>query len=145
MPESLREAFLARVDVEPGGCWVWQGGASVKGVPRLHRDGRMWGARHLSWWMTYGYHPHGRHLVVMCGNPMCVAPKCVGFAAVQHGREVQAGRPWWTRSRTKITRDVAIEIARSVLPTPYLAREHGVSEDFIRKLRRDPSLKEAAL
>jgi hypothetical protein len=73
---SAEERFLAKVQRDASGCWVWAGALTVAGYGRFNAGGRGGGMFAHRW--SYGHFrgsiPDGLTLDHLCRNPPCVNP-----------------------------------------------------------------------
>lgn len=69
--------FMARVELQPGGCWRWTGAVMGSGrgdrQPSAHYQGERIHARRAAWAYRNGEVPT-RRLVAACGDRWCVSP-----------------------------------------------------------------------
>ena len=66
--------FWQRVDKQRGGCWNWRGATNSDGYGNVFYEGTNWKAHRLSYALTSGEIPDGRHVLHRCDNPACVNP-----------------------------------------------------------------------
>lgn len=59
---------------ELGPCWVWTASRKKFGYGRFVIRGRQWIASRVSWEITFGPIPAGRHVLHRCDNPPCIRP-----------------------------------------------------------------------
>lgn len=69
-----QEDFLARVQKEPGGCWIWTGRRSAAGYGYLWRVRRYLLAHRVSYELHVGPVPPGVDVDHLCSNPSCCNP-----------------------------------------------------------------------
>lgn len=80
MRGAMMERFMAKVDVNPYGCWNWTAGLNSTGrgvfSPGKGEDGKrdQWLAYRLLYLITRGAIPDGLELDHLCRNPRCVNP-----------------------------------------------------------------------
>ena len=67
------------IEETPGGCWRWTGPLHTTGHPVRYEDGREIKVRREIWEATWGQIPPKLRLKPWCGDPLCVAPRHVGF------------------------------------------------------------------
>lgn len=72
-PPSLQR-FMAKVQENPSGCWVWVAGLDRHGYGRFKFGGRVQGAHRVAWLLMRGPIPDGMHIDHLCRNPSCVNP-----------------------------------------------------------------------
>lgn len=79
--EQLRAKFTAQIKAMPSGCRVWTGGVTNSGVGKKTFTGKFFdgtdklSARQVAWQFAGKVMPHGKNLIVTCGEPLCVNPE----------------------------------------------------------------------
>lgn len=75
MTLEVIDRFLAKVQVQPDGCWVWTA-ALRDGYPYgvFCFDGKTYRAHRFSYLLYRGEIPEGQHVCHSCDNPTCVNP-----------------------------------------------------------------------
>ena len=63
---------LARYINKSSSCWLWTGGLTEKGYPRLKINGRYQRVNRLVWAQQNGDAPHDQDVVTECGNRLCL-------------------------------------------------------------------------
>lgn len=69
------DRFMAKVDVQPGGCWLWFGAISAKGYGRFMLDGRNRLAHRVAFEIFVGPIPAGLTIDHTCEDRACVNPE----------------------------------------------------------------------
>ncbi len=72
--DAARKKFLALVDPQPDGCWLWTGSTDDDGYGRVWFDGRSDRAHRVSYRLFIGEIPAGMAVLHTCDNPPCVRP-----------------------------------------------------------------------
>lgn len=75
MTPSALKRFLAKIDIQPNGCWLWRGSINNKGYGRLSVNCYPAYAHRLSYEHYIGPIPEGKELDHLCRNRACVNPK----------------------------------------------------------------------
>lgn len=70
----LARRFWAKVDKQPGGCWLWTAGTNPRGYGTFNVRGRMTVASRYSFVMAHGPIPEGQMVRHTCDTPACVRP-----------------------------------------------------------------------
>lgn len=70
---SVGQRFAALV-AKSDGCWLWQGGADLRGYGTFWRDGKNHPAHRVSYELYVGAIPDDMHLDHLCRTPRCVRP-----------------------------------------------------------------------
>lgn len=70
---NLEDRFWKKV-LKGNGCWLWQGGKTVRGYGTIRIAGRDGYAHRASWIIHYGPIPSGQYVCHTCDNPTCVNP-----------------------------------------------------------------------
>ena len=59
--------------IEDGDCWIWTAGCTSRGVPSMHKNGKVVGVRRVI--AEYlGMAIEGKKVTTKCGNKRCVCP-----------------------------------------------------------------------
>lgn len=67
--------FLARVEKDRSGCWLWREHKSTTGYGRIRVGKKMKKAHRVSYELFVGRIPEGAWVLHSCHNPQCVNPK----------------------------------------------------------------------
>lgn len=67
--------FLAKVEEDASGCWVWQAHVLPTGYGVFKLRGKMRGAHRVAYELLVGPIPTGLHLDHLCRNRRCVNPE----------------------------------------------------------------------
>lgn len=72
---GLADRFWSKVD-KSGECWIWTASLTSTGYGQFSRSRRLGpeGAHRVSYRLTYGSIPEGKHLDHRCHNTLCVRP-----------------------------------------------------------------------
>lgn len=136
--ETVR--FWQHVRKATTGCWEWTGGRTpiVRGRGgygkfRRNNPRRMELAHRVAWELAHGPIPPGQDVLHSCDNPPCVRKDHLFLGTNQDNSDdmVSKGR----RKRKLSDQDVAAIIA-SPLPSRAIAPTYGVSDTYVRMLRR---------
>lgn len=73
-PERVDVRFMRKVEPVSSGCWLWRGGADVRGYGTFWREGKGHPAHRVSYELHIGPIPDGLHLDHLCRTPRCVRP-----------------------------------------------------------------------
>jgi hypothetical protein len=72
---KIIERFLSKVNRDgPNGCWIWTASRSRQGYGQFRFRGQPIHAHRLSYRLSVGPIPDGKHLHHKCQNPACVNP-----------------------------------------------------------------------
>lgn len=87
--EALWAKVMARVRVEPNGCWIWLGPTSGetgrgRGYPRMCVDGATMAVHKVMWIIKHGPIPPKKQLDHVCRNRLCVNPDLPHNEMVTH-------------------------------------------------------------
>jgi len=74
MDTALLERFIAKVEVQSPGCWIWTGAKTAKGYGHIKVDGAVKGAHRVAWTLLVGGIPAGHEMDHLCRVPSCVNP-----------------------------------------------------------------------
>lgn len=74
-PPDIRARFLAKVDIQPGQCWLWKGHISPYGYGILTNKKIPRGAHRISYELYKGPIPRGMHVDHLCCVRHCVNPE----------------------------------------------------------------------
>lgn len=141
--ETLLDDVRANCQIQPNGCWIWQGGTDKDGYPKLSIDGKDWrGNRAVLKAVTGILGDEGMH---SCDTPPCMCPDHLSWGttsensidAVRKGRRSTNFRPMAgeTNGRSKLTdkqRDEIVRRSRAGEGSTALALAYGVSTNAIR-------------
>jgi hypothetical protein len=153
-----RGRFWARVSKLPDlpGCWLWTGGLRRK-YGSFGRSGRLYLAHRMAWELSYGAIPAGMSVCHKCDNPPCVNPahlfigthaeNMADMAAKGRSRGFPGDLHWSRQNLDKLPRgdahanskltDAQVREVRAALGTNrQIAREYGVSDTLIGRIRR---------
>jgi hypothetical protein len=72
--DAARRHFLALVDQQPVGCWLWKAPLDRDGYGRCHLLGRTDRAHRVSYRLFVGEIPDGLNVLHTCDTPACVRP-----------------------------------------------------------------------
>jgi hypothetical protein len=92
VPKEDLLRFLRKVDIEPGGCWVWTGHRRPTGYHYV-RDTRTTVASRLAYLMFIGDLDDVTQVHHLCQNTACVKPD--HLEAVDPGENVRRGSGEW--------------------------------------------------
>lgn len=73
--ESVADRLFSRLEVQPGGCWEWDGPTNVAGYASIGRDGEHLLAHRVMFELANGRELQDGELVLhRCDNPRCCNP-----------------------------------------------------------------------
>ncbi len=144
---TVEQRFWSKVTVGlPDECWEWQAGRTPAGYGRFSYNKKQWYAHRISWTLTYGAIPDGKHVLHRCDNTGCCNPSHLFIGTHLdniHDRDekgrgkigikgVSYGGGW------KLTKDEVREIRRRYsiggVTHKELAREFGVNPGSISRI-----------
>jgi hypothetical protein len=142
---SLKEKFIKKVDLVPGGCWSWLGAHNRTGYGTInikHASGR-WtvvGAHRLAWELFNGPIPEGMQVLHNCDNPNCVNPEHLRLGtqsenikeSFDKGRSIQKGE---YNGAHVLTEEAVREIRTSDSSNTELGEKYGVHSSTISLVR----------
>ncbi len=150
---SLQNRLRNRLQVVFDGCWEFQGYCTPKGYGTLSRGAREEGvvfAHRAAWEIANGSIPHGMNVLHKCDNPPCCNPAhlFLGTQAQNMADMVAKGRESYVRGEdngmAKLTWEKAQAIRTDPRPQREIAKEYGVHQMTISKVKRGETWKEAA-
>ncbi len=150
---SVQERLRKRLRAMPSGCWEWQGSRNPKGYGTIGRGARGEGITFVHralWEIVFGPIPKGLHVLHTCDNPPCANPAhlFLGTQATNMADMVAKGRESHVRGedngRAKLTLEQARAIRTDPRPQREIAKEYGVHQMTISKVKRGKTWKEAA-
>lgn len=106
---TLRDRLLAKIIVQPDGCWVWRGAAQPTGYGQLWNGKRPEQAHRLSYKMFCGPVPDGVEVDHVCRVRDCVNPKHLRL--LPHRDNVLAGNTGPARNAAKTHCDYGHELS----------------------------------
>lgn len=72
---EIRERIRSKVEVTPGGCWLWLGFRNAKGYGKCQAKGLGQMAHRVSYQVFVGPIPEGLTVDHLCRNRACVNPR----------------------------------------------------------------------
>jgi hypothetical protein len=131
------DRFWTRVDKsDPDGCWLWTGCTTAAGYGRLSWGSVLSSAHRVAYMLAVGPIQPGEHILHRCDNPPCCNPAHLSAGTNRDNMLDAASKgrgPWM--SRRFLTPDQADVIRTSGQGTTALARQYGVGESTVRKIR----------
>jgi len=73
--QCVTRRFLAKVDLDPSGCWLWTSALDTAGYGRFYLNGRLVAAHGLAYDMFVGPVGEGLELDHLCRVRNCVNPR----------------------------------------------------------------------
>lgn len=148
------DGFWSKVSkAGPDDCWPWTGHTNERGYGTYaYAKGKAGKAHRIAFELTYGPITDGKIVCHFCDNPPCCNPghlwlgtyaennadrQAKGRTVSQFGATYSGPRPRGeAHGSAKLTEDQAREILARPEHNALLAREYGVSESTIGRLRR---------
>jgi hypothetical protein len=118
---------LSRFIVTPAGCHEWTGPRNRKGYGRIQVAGRHRGAHAVAWEAVHGPVPPGIHVDHKCLNRPCIN--------VEHLRLLTPLGNNQAKTAPKLTVEAADMIRASATPVVQLARQLGLSHQYVSDVR----------
>lgn len=154
-PNTVEQAYWAKVVQSPDGCWGWAGCLNGGGYGTVSYAGRTTGAHRFSYELHHGPIPDGMFVLHRCDNPPCTRPEhlflgtaadnardCAakgrqnGAAKAHHGED--HGRAKLTLAQAREIRVRRAGLAGRRLRAPNrvadLAAEYGVTQGLISQV-----------
>lgn len=137
----LKRRLWRHIQPEPNsGCWLWIGSTYHHGHGRMIYRGKPCGAHRVSWIAHVGQIPADKIVCHRCGISSCVNPGhlYLGTPAsnsqdmIAHGRSPRGERS----GAAKLTTAIVLDIRRDQRRSSEIARELGVSDVLIGKIKR---------
>ena len=133
---------------EDGDCWIWKGGCTSRGVPSMHRAGKVVGVRRVVAEII-GLSIEGRKVTNKCGNKQCVCPDHVlsltpsalgklSEKRTGYGKNIVRNKAISEEKRkhhAKINEEIAREIRESDETLRAVAARVGISLGVAGKIR----------
>jgi hypothetical protein len=119
------ERFMAKVDKNENGCWLWTAAKNIKGYGAFARvDGvKVEPAHRSSFIMFNGEIPKGMLVCHKCDNPSCVNPEHL-FLGTPADNSKDMTEKW--RTKSKFTPEIIREIRLAKGKARDLANQYGV-------------------
>lgn len=121
-----------------GDCWLWRGGVSPEGTPRVTLPVRRKAPAHrVAWEALKGPLPAGTYLIPACGERLCIRPEHMELQAPRGRRpspsaraRMAAGAGILTEGQVRAIRALPVPPTREGRAAHYrtLAARHDVSE-----------------
>lgn len=151
------QRFWANVDRSGGtdACWLWTGGTDTNGYGQLSVGGRLRLAHRMSWELTYGPIPPGRHYGTTCVCHKCDTPACVNPAHLFLGSHTdnmrdcaakgrQPGAPGERHPHHKLTEAQVLNIRRlrkEGRTGPSIAQAYNISTTLVYRIAKGKTWK----
>jgi hypothetical protein len=74
LPSLFLSRFMAKIEENEKGCWIWTGAKFVSGYGKINTGGKMVRAHRISYELSNGKIPIGMHVLHTCDNKLCVNP-----------------------------------------------------------------------
>lgn len=134
--KTLHLRLVENMEVDPATkCWNWTGYVLPEGYGQFNlsvADG--WVRAHRkSYELFHGKIPDGGHVLHRCNNKRCVNPTHLYVGA---DKENCADRILAGTQRSKILPADRWDIALSTLSTKELAAKYGLSDEYVRVIKR---------
>lgn len=130
---TLKERVMGHVFKAPNGCWLWVGGHSGRGYPRIDVNQKSEYAHRVSWMVHKGPIPEGMQVLHNCptgDNPMCVNPDHLFLGShTENMRDMaQKGRrrSFGIKCRTSRLTEIQVLEIRSRWPGDLTEKELGL-------------------
>jgi HNH endonuclease len=147
---SVKERFDSKWIPEPfSGCWLWTHYANQSGYGVFGIGSRTDGTRatilahRMSWRLNKGEIPNALRVLHTCDTPACVNPNHLFLGTIRDNaldmirKHRKATFPRELNPSAKLTEDNVSEIRRSTLSLRRTARQFGVSQGTIWKIRQN--------
>lgn len=150
IPEISEHRFRDSIDWSRGqtSCWPYKGAKSVFGHGRMKIGGRLYSPHRVAYTLSNGPIPADRIVMHTCDNPACCNPAHLRLGTMRdNARDMAAkGRCPSQNGRVHITipDDVVRAIREDTRPSREAAAIYGVSDGYIRQLRRGVQRRENA-
>ena len=137
-PLALSEEFFAsRSKWQENGCRVATNAATGCGGVHVKRGGKQIGIHRLAYEFYVGEIPKGKSILRTCKNKRCINPEHLIISnrseIAKHTFKTGRKHP---RGNVKLTEENVKEIKMSNKPMLHLAKQFGVCEATIRKIKR---------
>lgn len=122
-------------------CWLWQAGKNKRGYGQIKINRKQCGAHRVLWEMLHGPIADGLEVCHTCDIPACVNPNHL-FLGTRDDNMRDRDNKGRTLSRehhpmSKLTEVDVRWIRSSLLPHKVVAKQFGVSDVLIGKIRRN--------
>lgn len=126
------------------GCWLWLKSVESRGYGKTYHEGRTMLAHRASWLVFKGAIPAGLNVLHKCDVPGCINPAHLKLGTHQDntddrvlkGRRCETSMPGETNPAARLSPAQVVQIFRSTKSESQLAREYGVAESTIGRIRR---------
>lgn len=139
--KPLAERFIEKMEIDPAGCWTWNGSVNANGYGSCWDGERAETASRLSYRLFVSAIPDGLFVLHRCDNPLCVRPShlFLGTHADNMADRNLKGRAaklaGELNPRAKLSAAAVQEIRRSGLRTSELAKRFDVSPTTVQRAR----------
>lgn len=133
MDASTLERFMAKVQPNESGCWLWMGSKNYAGYGMLGVHGKMVRAHRLAFEYWCGPIGEGKHILHACDVPACVNPAHLSVGTQtenmadmrRKGRQNHGERNGHARLTASLVHE--IRLLSDHLSASELARQYGIS------------------
>jgi hypothetical protein len=133
------QRFMTHVQVQPNGCWLWDGHLSAQGYGQFWMEGKSVAAHRASLMLFKGIDMAGQLARHDCDNPPCVNPDHLRPGTHQDNKNdaVERLRHGYgeNNGRAKLTREQVVAIRQDTRDKWILAEIYGVSAETIYSIR----------
>lgn len=149
LPTDLGELYANCI--EEGDCLMWQGmTASSNGMPLVRANKRYYSVRRLVLELAGVKVPKSHYAIATCGNPLCINrhhlavrrpdqhyQQMAKAANTPSVKALRIGKLTVTRraQSAKVTPEIAATIRLRDKPVAVQAKEHGISESTVKRIR----------
>jgi hypothetical protein len=152
-PSKAIKKFLDKVDTS-GKCWLWTACKNQNGYGQIRVRPKIYLAHRASWLIYRGDIPDGMNVLHKCDTPACVNPEHLFIGTMAdnskdmvekrrhhshgHSNYMPKGKKHHHYERGfKITREQAIKIRLDSRKQSEIAREYGVDQSLISKIKHN--------
>jgi hypothetical protein len=140
IPHTPLERFMAKVEVNPGGCWLWIAGFKTTGYGSFSINDTPDGAHRASWMLHFGPIPDGLFVLHRCDVRACVRPDHLFLGDHQANVTDMVGKgrnPRGTaHAHSRLTDDEVAAIRAASGTQRAIAATFGISQGAVSRIRK---------